>query len=295
MSEPSRKKDKSLSKSKLEIAHLSSNELKGESEFSFWTLHPDKPAYVDLSILAKGFDPNINNGRGSKNGRKFSGRPELLRQLMPYIRLAWIGYTEATSAGNLSALRKWWCILDEVEAKNSGQPSFFKRVVGVEDLNELHSVTARYQIKQPSTHHSFVRIVNLYLKDLGKPPLYWPAPAPLEKNNDSPEFWEIEKIRHQLKHQWFSALDRWEYADNLAKEHLSLEEAISEKNLHACYRLLADAIGDPNPPLGEVREFLASYELSNLPWPIRDVAFGKFPSAFDIKTAFNLVDRKSVV
>ncbi|MGV3682137.1 MAG: hypothetical protein ACO1PM_20820 [Acidovorax sp.] len=292
MSEPSRKKDKSAAQAPLKIVRTDfsiDNHLKNEDDFSFWTIHPKKAAYVDLTILATGYDPSANKGRGSHSGRKFTGRPELLKQLMPHIRLAWIGYSKTTATTNLTDLRRWWCILDEVESNQSDYSSFFKPVVSVEDLNELHAVTARSKIMLPSAHHNFVRIVNLCLKSLGRSPLYWPAPAPLGKNSEVPEFWEVEKIRHQLKRHWFSALDRWEESDLLAEKHSSLQDAISAQNLHACYRLAADAIGDPNPAPRLVRKVLRSYELTDLPWQIRDGAHGRYPNATDIKSAFQLV------
>lgn len=289
MSEPTRKKDKSVNYPPLKIVSagaISSGHLDNDEEFCFWTLHPKNAAYVDLSILATGYDPSTRTGRGSA-GRKFSGRPELLRQLMPSIRLSWLGYSEVSAGDNLRSLRRWWCLLDTVEAKNSHLPSF-GRVISVEDLCELHAAVARMEITQPAEHHDFVRIVNLCLKDLGRAPLYWHAPSPIEKNTELPEFWEIEKIRLQLKRRYFSALDRWEEADGAAEQHVTVKEAIDGQNPHACYRLTAEALGNPNPDPPSVWKYLASHGFHDRPWKIQEGACGVYPGPTDIKSAFLL-------
>lgn len=291
MSEPTRKKEKASIRPVLEAVHTNqphSFSTEKVNEFSFWTCHQKKPAYVDLSLLATGYMPELFRGKGSK-GKKFTGRPEFLRQLMPYIRLAWFGYSESTADQNMRSLRKWWQILDQAEAANSNGNAPLKRVIGVEDLNELHAAIARMENIQPIVHYNFTRLVNLCLKDLGKNPLFWPAPAFIGKNASLPEYWEMEKIRHQLKRNWFSAIDRWERADILAKkEDTSLQAAISSGNPHACFRHLSDALGDPNPAAATIWNLIGALDKSKRPWEHRECVFGRYPSGNDVKSAFHL-------
>lgn len=289
MSEPSRKKSKSIRPPLVVVKTGKGNQSESNdgSEFTFWTCHPEKSTFVDLTFLAYGSNYTSKAGRGSR--KEFSGRPELLRQLMPYIRLVWLGYAPPTVRQNVGSLRTWWQILDQVEASvHEGFPGV-KRVVSVTDLSDVHASVARQHKIAAMTHYTLVRVVNLCLKEMGQPPVYWPAPAYMERTADLPEYWEIEKIRHQLKRLWFSTLDRWDEADRIAQSCPTLALAVSTKNCHAGFRCAAGILEDPSPAGEAVWKLLGISKKSNYLWSHLEGAFGRYPSGADVKAAFHLI------
>ena len=184
-------------------------------DLSFWTQHPTEPKLVKLREFATG---RIRSDLPAKSRKgwagDFSGRPELIAQLRPIIEQEWLFYARPTIRQALASLRAWWRVLDESEKVPKDSTGVqIPRLRGVEHLHELHYAISRKMGIDIKQHAQFMRLVNLrrQLNDL--PTLYWPSPDANRKDTDVPTHWEMEAIRHRLKHGWFAALDRWAAAD----------------------------------------------------------------------------------
>lgn len=187
------------------------------SDLTFWSSH-QKSVQVDLTEFARG--STGPQRAGSRWGGNFTGRPDLLRELLPYVRSSWVGLSPGAIQDGVGALRVWWRILDEAESPDAHAGRRIARVTSVADLNDLHAALARKKQIGTEAHQKFVRLVNLCRTGLGLPPVFWPRPERDARPAELPEYWEIEKIRHQLKRRWFAALDRW-----AALDRLNLEQA----------------------------------------------------------------------
>lgn len=110
MAEPSRKKKKGHG-----VPSLS---LTANSEFPidplhFITKHPQKPCVVDLRPFVNGVSANENKRLKRES---FTGRPQLLHEILPAIvQLTWHA-PKHTVEWHLKALRVYWRLFDKDES-----------------------------------------------------------------------------------------------------------------------------------------------------------------------------------
>jgi hypothetical protein len=258
----------------------------------FWTRHPSEPSMVDLREFATGRTREDLGGRATRWAGDFTGRPELLNDLLPLIKQEWITVRHSAMKVHLSSLRSWWRVLDEAE-RVPGTPDAkaIPKIRGVEDLHELHYVTSKRLGIGTNAHIAFTRLVGLRLKQKGLNPLFWPSPDAHRKPSEVPTHWEMERIRHQLKHGWFSALDRWKAADEHRPDLSSWKVAKPEdrnQHAHAVYRAVIAQTGNPIPNKHEVAEALGFDVPVAWMYPLGEPQNGLYPNGVDVKYAFHL-------
>lgn len=215
MAEPGRKVNKGrhdpaltlVSTPQLPAIVATSNPGQSDSDpLLFWTEHPTKPLPIDLRRFATGVrEEDLKGNAKSQWTGDFTGRPELIADLLPAIKEEWrLLHSESHRNNRLQTLRTWWRVLDEAErGDQTSQAMGSSRVKAVEDLHELHYVISKRN-KVSTTHHgNFLRLVNIRLKQKSLPGLYWPSPDYVQKSSEVPAHWEIETIRHRLKHGSF--------------------------------------------------------------------------------------------
>jgi hypothetical protein len=125
----------------------------------FWTEHPTRPIPIDLRQFATGVKEEDlkGNAKGLWTG-DFSGRPELITDLLPAIKEEWRLLQSPSHRNNrLQTLRAWWRVLDEAERGNlNSQTVGALHVRSVEDLHELHySYQSDTTSAQPTTATSY--------------------------------------------------------------------------------------------------------------------------------------------
>lgn len=258
----------------------------------FWTKHPSEPSLVDLREFATGRTREELGSRATRWAGDFTGRPELINDLLPLIKQEWITVRHPAMKVHLSSLRAWWRVLDEAErVPDKPDAKAIPRVREVEDLNELHYVTSKRLGIGINAHIAFTRLVGLRLKQKGLKPLFWPSPDAHRKPSEVPAHWEMERIRHQLKHGWFSALDRWKEADKHAPDLSSWKSTRPEERsqyAHAVYRAVIAETGNPVPDMQEVAKTLGFDGQIVWMYPLGAPQTGLYPNGTDIKFAFHL-------
>ncbi len=298
MAEPSRKKNKGRHAPNLGLvpkvgqAESTTTDAIDEVALSFWTAHPTKPDLIDLGEFATGrTKADVKTTVQHMWAGDYKGRPELIADLLPVIKQTWPLVAAVTIRRSLlPSLRVWWRVLDEAERTGPTQHMAVARVAKVEDLHELHYRISKKLKVSTANHLAFVRLVNLRLEQKKQSTLYWPSPEYHRKDSDVPTFWEMEKIRHRLKHGWFAALDRWRDADKYQPDLLSWRNDPSDKwrdHGHAVYRAVVAQTGNPLPGQKEIGEAL---DYSRAYWmpPLHVTQFGLYPSSDDARHAFHL-------
>jgi hypothetical protein len=299
MAEPSRKKNKGRHAPNLDLvpeasqAESTTTDAKiDEVALSFWTAHPTEPDFIDLSEFATGrTKADVKTTVQHMWAGDYQGRPELIADLLPVIKQSWPLVASVTIRRTLlPSLRAWWRVLDEAERAEPGKHGSIARITKVEDLHELHYRISRKLKVSTVNHVAFVRLVNLRLKQKKQSPLYWPSPDSHRTDSDVPTFWEMEKIRHRLKHGWFATLDRWSEADSHQPDLWAWKKEPSEKwkeHGHAVYRAVVAQTGNALPDKKEIGEALG-YSYAYWMPPLHVTQFGLYPSSEDARHAFHL-------
>lgn len=253
----------------------------------FFTEHPTKPRWVDLSILATGQSSRPFYGGGRWMG-SYQGRPELLEEIGPALRDQLLPLAPKSVDAFVHSLRSWWRLFDTVEAELPESP----RLVSTSQLTEVHRQRALDQGMERRTFNNFVRISNTTRAALGLRPLYWTSPSDPEVTRHLPPQWQVDKIRHALKHRWFAAVDRWNLADRLRHEpESSVQPTIELERLRQNYLHFDSVVrrsGNPRPPLFEICMGVSKSLLYERGLSVADMIRGTYPDGDDIRAAFHL-------
>lgn len=258
-----------------------------QNPLKFWTHHPKENYLADLTVFAEGLTSSpIGNWAGP-----FTGRPQLILQLIPVIQESCLGISRATLETRLSHLRAWWRLLDAVEAaaQQIGQP--MAKVEDVRQLTRIHQDFAHRSGMRMHAFRTFLRIVNLTLKSLGAPQLYWSAPEDASPDRRLPPEEHTAALRIALKQEWGSTRHRWALTDRIRTDGFEPQtEEESSLLAHWCY--FADKQRSCNrslPTPDELRGGLHSSHFSHKTGlsliTMRALAF---PDRWEADTAFHL-------
>lgn len=261
-----------------------------ESKLRFWTAHPTKPCYVDLNALYAGSDKSIEKKKGAV--RPFTGRPELILEMAPYIQEHVAYLAKKSVALLIASLRAWWRLFDSIE-KISARG---RRLLSTADLTDFHRQYAIDNEMEHSVFGGFVQIANKTREGLGLGNLYWPAPEIIRRNQHLPPLEHFDVVRHELKRRWFETLQRWNAIDRLCASSgpLSPEECFGlsvqqQKSLLGRYRqwdVTTAATGKLHPTLEEIKASTKSAEGWDT-YAYSELIRGRYPTG-DIRTAFHL-------
>lgn len=304
MAEPTKKKNKGRHAPSLALVgdNLQPNIKKptesdahtGQKILTFWTQHPTEPRLVDLNEFATGRKREELPAKSRKGwAGDYSGRPELIAQLQPFIEQEWMFYGRLTVRQALSSLRAWWRVLDEAE-RVPGEASKLKvsRLNGVEELHELYYAVSRRLNIDIKQHTQFMRLANLRRQHVGLPTLYWPSPGDDRKDTDAPTHWEMEAIRHKLKHGWFAVLDRWEHADRNPADLSSWKKFSNstqwKDHAHSIYRAVIELVNDPLPTMAQIATAIGYQKKVDWMWPLGPLQAGLYPTGEDVRYAFHI-------
>ncbi|CAJ7188793.1 Uncharacterised protein [Burkholderia pseudomallei] len=258
----------------------------------FWTAHPEKKCLVDLEVFASGQQAS----RGSKWKGPFRGRPELIHELFPALVDHLSPLAEKSVAQHLNALRAWWRLFDAVE-NAMPEASIVSSTV---DLNELHGQRARDDGMGRLPFGHFLSIANKTRAGLGVRQLYWQRPEHPDPSRHLPPQWQTDLLRHDLKHRWFAALDRWDLTTELLRtgvpvaSHVEQPTAYIEQNrLLEGYRRFDEFVKRTKAARPESVEELFGddskddfYSKHNL--TLAEILRGRYPDGDDIRAAFHL-------
>jgi len=263
-------------------------ELRSEPEdpLRFWTRH-EYPTYVDLTRFAEGTAAVASEGAAQARVRPFTGRPNLIAELAPALRVMLEYAAPRTVGQHLQALRDWWRLFDTVERAAVAKDG--ATVQSVADVGELHRQRAFDDNMDRGSFGAGIAVINIVRKTKGLRKLAWKPPARETGVRHLPPEWQIRLVRSALRHGWFAALDRWETADELLAGRPPQSE--EEHRLLKNYERLRSAIertGLPRPSGEDIRDGMPKTSFARQGFSIDDMLRGRYPDAVDIRYAFHL-------
>lgn len=262
------------------------------SSLRFYTSHPQKPCLVDLTVFRDGEQQRKRKG-GSWAG-PFRGRPQLIHELAPAVHDQVISQPTKSVAVYINTLRRWWRVLDAVEAIDNAIPV----TNSVADLSDLHRQFAVDSGMDRLVFGSFLKLANTTRIALGLRKLHWLPPEGRISRRHLPPQWGTDLVRHKLKHRWFATLERWSTADALrtyaapiVEQNVAPETFAEQLRLLRNYRRF-DAVvaitGHPRPTMDALRGNASLMTFYRDGFNVSDMMRGSYPDGDDIRAAFHL-------
>lgn len=165
-----------------------------------------------------------NNNPGKKGGSwagPFRGRPQLIQELAPAFHDQVISQPTKSVSIYVHMLRKWWRVMDAVEASDDAIPL----IASVADLSDLLRQFAVDSGMDRLVFGGFLKLANTTRIALGLRKLHWLPPEERVSHRHLPPQWQTDLIRHKLKHRWFATLERWATADALRAQDAPIVES----------------------------------------------------------------------
>lgn len=262
--------------------------LEAPEEDEFWLVTTNKnPGSCDLTVLFTGEVSRKTRGRWSG---PFTGRPLLIRQLMPAIRELYGDQGMWSVRGLYMSLRAWWRLFDRMEAGEYVAGA--AKAPAVNSVAELTDAHLRFAMDNGITLHTythFAAVADASRRALKLKPLYWRGPDDHRRTPHLPTLAHVAAIRHFLKRRWFAVLDRWERADELLMGETPSSD--KEADIQCSYLMFAHVVVDTGTPQPTYRQIAQS--LKNTCGSQRGFVAGvmrraAFPDRADVRTAFLL-------
>lgn len=216
------------------------NDRINENPLRFWTKHDTKPCHVDLTDLALGQDIPKKGGLKARWLGGYTGRPQLINELLPAIKEKLTWAAEKTCQGLVANLKNWWRLLDEIERKDSKTALQIRKVSSVKDLTHLHQQLA-VQRFLPTTFSAFRSIADSTRRALGLSPLEWIGPGERHTTRKLPTPAQSRKLFLRIKRGWLDAIDRWDLVDQLLSGN-RIPETERERSLLANAAYLVETL-----------------------------------------------------
>lgn len=259
---------------------------KNTGSLKFFTEHPTKPTEVDLTVFANGEKSNPRRTKGGTWSGPFSGRPELIQELLPALHDRLLPLAEQSVTAYTSMLRSWWRLLDGVEAQ---LPSLAP-VASISQITDVHRQRAFDIGMRRLPFSNFLSLVNATRAAKGMRQLFWIPPEDKGAKRTLPPPWQTDYVRHALKHHWFATLDRWHTADALRAASVAADTPELER-LALNYRHF-DAVvkrtGKARPTLDDISSGFSLRRFYKTGLNLNDMLQGSFPTGDDIRAVFHL-------
>lgn len=275
---------------KLEAVHRIPPREDLDDPLVFWTQHPKSPFLIDLHFLAAGQTLPANDSPNWNGG--FSGRPLLTAQLAPAIKDKLLYAPRATCVTYLTHLRAWWRSFDELESAHLDKGGEVVKLESVAGLSAFHAHKAIDSGFGPNQFSSFRSVAEATRQALGLRPLHWLGPDTPSRRRHLPPPEQIALLWRELKHRWFSVLDRWSHAQDLLLGKVDPRE--DEEQLVLNYSTFVRASksvqlakGHSHPSHEDLRR---AWPSKKRPQGISTLAMyrGFYPDPQDIRAAFHL-------
>lgn len=180
-----------------------------EDALRFWTHNTTEKTLVDLREFAVGTLNRRANSKNSGTHTPFSGRPELILELAAPLQARLALMRRKTVQAYLSGLRKFWRVLDSVEASESKQ---FKRnrVESIKNLSNLHGLAFQNSGIDPARSSIVISLLNDARRLMHLPRLNWASPSPNPPDRRLIPEDQAKEISTAIKRDWEAVRNRWE-------------------------------------------------------------------------------------
>lgn len=183
----------------------------------FWTNHPTENTLVDLRVFAEGEWANPNpTGGGSWSG-PFSGRPELIAELATAVQARLTLAPQWTCTGYKSALRAFWRVCDQLEAKATPDLHSVEPLTSVRDLTHLHEAAMHRAAIDTSRFGIFLTLANDTLRLMRLGPLSWTAPSVVKPRRRLIPDDQAKALKLAIKRDWEQVRKDWARHDAIMR------------------------------------------------------------------------------
>ncbi|WP_136256461.1 hypothetical protein [Metallibacterium scheffleri] len=231
-----------------------------ESRFLLACRHADYAGEpLDFAEIAHGAPHQIRGKGAAKWLGGFRGRPVLALQLREAISLHFGANKPHAFARRIASFRGLWRLFDRLE--NAG----LEPIEALADVEMAHgSLWLRSEQPPAYSDYATARIALETARELaGLDPLAWMTLRKTEKKlGDVATREQAHRIYHALKRRVYATYDRWRNADELAasgrnllevpKEERCPHSGVTAADLHATYRALITASGNPVPSAADL-------------------------------------------
>lgn len=180
----------------------------------FWTQHPTENTLFELYVFADGENEKPTRARWSG---PFSGRPDLIMELAPAIQARLTLAAAKTCAKYKVALRKFWRVLDQLEATISADGRTVERLTSVKNLTHLHEAAMH---RNGIDMHQFGIIVALAddtRRLMRVPPLFWTAPLERVPDRQLIPADQAKVLKTAIKQDWEKVRKTWARHDAIRR------------------------------------------------------------------------------
>lgn len=186
----------------------------------FWTEHPTENTLIDLNPFAAGEYQNPHPRGGGNWAGPFSGRPDMIRELVPAIHARCTLAAQGTTKSYLAMLRAWWRLFDALEATQDQSGQILTRVESVADLNALHEAAAHRHNLDPQHFTYFLRCANDARKICKPriPDLLWTPPKRSSPVRHLIPEDQARALKILLKQDWEAVRRTWAHHDAILAE-----------------------------------------------------------------------------
>lgn len=264
MTEPSRKSRKGLQPqqiSSVAAVHnlLTPRQRVASDALTVFCTGGSRPAEVSFEEFEKGTHDDETEKHHMWAG-DFSGRPDLIRELFPHLKILVESKSPVSVKGTVSDLRSWWRLLDTCHP--------VLPVKKPEDIGDLHALLARQAGFDKDQYNFMRRLLNAYRLAHGLPQLHWEH-IPRSANNQTslPEQRHIKALHDVVKRRVFAVMAAWPLADALAGSGQDwsgmMDQRIEkqrwlEADVHATFRSTLTRLKKPCASVLEIRGLIKS-------------------------------------
>lgn len=259
-----------------------------ESPLQFWSHHPKSNYLVDLHVFANGLVecPDYRGQAGC-----FTGRARLIHQLAPTIKAAMTGRATGSIKNGMKALRAWWRLFDDVESGTQLGLAALARVEDVRQITAVHIEAARRGGVTGDKLTWFLSVVNVTLKTLGAPTLYWDSMDRPPATRKLPPEEQIRALRIGLKQEWEMIRRRFSLTDRV-REGDFVPATSEETELLLRWQFFSTKQQEFNVPLPTSEQLRGEIEpqrfVSTKRFTLHSSRTIAFPDLWEADTAFHM-------
>ncbi len=261
-----------------------------EDPLVFWTCHEKAPYEVNLHSFSTGQGLSNHLKGGVKRFVPFSGRPELIRQLVPAIVETLSHASSGTVRGYMNSLRDWWRVLDAVEAAAAAVAQALARVEDVRLLTSVHSEFAHRSGMSRQSFGKFRALVDFSRTALRVRPTYWETPEKADVQKHIPPKELRDALRFAVRGTCRSVLNKWELSDRLSQSDTEPTDPLEAKLWREVkyMRSIQEKTGKILPSPGDLHEAIPDWALNSagtFRLPLRESVF---PNNWDANAVWHL-------
>lgn len=183
----------------------------------FWTSHPTENTLIDLRVFAEGERANPNPTGGGIWSGPFSGRPELIAELATAVQARLTLAPQWTCTGYKAALRAFWRVCDQLEAKSTSDGRSVEPLSSVRNLTHLHEAAMHRAVCDPARFGMLLNLLNDARRLLRLGSLLWTVPSAVKPRRKLIPDDQAKTLKLAIKKDWEQVRKGWARNDAIMR------------------------------------------------------------------------------